>query len=198
MKTKTIAAPIILIPDPHLRRVARPVPTVTPSVLVLAERLAETLRQTKNPTGIGLAAPQIDQDWRIFATQLDKQLELFFNPVIADHSEERIYGEKEAEPDLEGCLSIPKLWGPVPRWSWVELEFDQLKGSAFKRTSRRFSDFPARVVQHEYDHLEGILFIDYSLELDLPVFTADSRDDEMIELPRAVFETLQYSTLGQP
>ena len=83
----------------------------------------------------------------------------------------------------------------MPRWPWVELEFDQLVNEGFKRSSRRFMGFPARVVQHEYDHLEGILFIDYSLQLDLPVYTADSRNDKMEDLPRDIFETLHHSTL---
>ncbi len=193
MKAETL--PIIKIPHPQLRRVARPVPTVTPNLLNFAKLLAETLRQTKNPTGVGLAAPQIDQDWRVFATQLDHGIELFFNPVIAKHSNQTSFGEKEDDPDLEGCLSIPHLYGPVPRWQWVELEYDELVGESFRRTSRRFSEFPARVVQHEFDHLEGILFIDYSLKYDLPVYTADSRADTMEELPPEIFATLHRSTL---
>lgn len=191
-------APIIQIPHPHLRRVAQPISAVTPAMQTLAKSLAETLRQTKNPTGVGLAAPQIDQDWRVFATQLDNTIELFFNPVIAAHSSETTYGEKEEDPDLEGCLSIPHLYGAVPRWSWVELEFDLLEHDRLQRTSRRFSDFPARVVQHEYDHLEGILFIDYSLQYDLPVYSANSRSEQMIEVPREIFQTLHHTTLVQP
>lgn len=192
---KTAAATIISIPHPHLRTVARPLPEVTPNVIAFAEKLSETLRQTSNPKGVGLAAPQIDQDWRVFATQLDNKIELFFNPQIVRHSPDHSFGEKEDDPDLEGCLSIPKLYGAVPRWSWVELEFDTLNGSRFQRTQRRFNGFPARVVQHEQDHLDGILFIDYSYKFDLPVFSADSRGDTMKEMPRDIFETLHHSTL---
>lgn len=186
--------PIISIPHPHLRRVARPITLVTPGVIAMSERLSTTLKHTKNPKGVGLAAPQIDEDWRVFATQLDGNIELFFNPRFSSHSDVQSFGENEDEPDLEGCLSIPEIYGPVPRWSWVELEFDQLKGNSFVQSRRRFTGFPARVIQHEYDHLEGILFIDYSLELNLPVYAASSRSDKMTEIPREVFETLQYST----
>ncbi len=192
---KATTAPIILIPHPHLRTVARPVPTPTPNVQVFANKLGETLRQTKNPQGVGLAAPQIDQDWRLFATQFEKKIELYFNPVIAKHSAELSFGENEEDPDLEGCLSIPKLYGPVPRWSWVELEFDRPEGEHFVRERRHFTDFSARVVQHELDHLDGTLFIDYSFKMDLPVYSADSRSDRMIEVPRSIFETLYQSTV---
>ncbi len=192
---KTSAVPILKIPHPHLRKIARPVPTVTPKVLALSAALTETLRQTKNPTGVGLAAPQINADWRLFATQLEGKIELFFNPVITAHSADLVFGVSAEEPDLEGCLSIPKFYGPVPRWSWVELEFDALVNKSFQRSRRRFEDFPARVVQHEHDHLDGILFIDYSIQLELPVYTADSRNDTMVMVPRAIIETLHHSTL---
>lgn len=188
------AVPIISIPNPHLRRKAKPIDAVTPSVIALSERLATTLKYTKNPKGVGLAAPQIDENWRVFATQLDGTIELFFNPSIVAHSAEQSLGENEDEPDLEGCLSIPQLYGPVPRWKWVELEFDEIVENQFVRKTRRFSEFPARVIQHEFDHLEGILFIDYSLTLNLPVYAASTRSDKMTEVPRDVFETLQYST----
>lgn len=193
---KLTPAPIISIPHPHLRQVARPVVDATPATHALAKRLALTLKMTKNPTGVGLAAPQIDQPWRVFATQLNDQIEVFFNPVIAAHSLESTFGEDDDEPDLEGCLSIPKLYGPVPRWTWVELEFDQLTQDTFVRAKRRFSEFPARVIQHEYDHLEGILFIDYSIQFDLPIYTAHHRGEKMTEVPRDIFETLHHSTLG--
>lgn len=196
MKKPLKPAEIILIPHPHLRQVARPVPEVTPRVLEFARRLGETLRLTDNPKGVGLAAPQIDQDWRIFATQLDEHIELFFNPVLTKHSRSQVLGIDEDDPDLEGCLSIPKLYGPVPRWQWVELEFDHLENSRFVRTSRRFEDFPARVVQHEFDHLEGVLFIDYSFKLDLPVYSADARSEKMTEVPREIFTALHRTTLA--
>lgn len=191
-------ATIIQIPHPHLRRVAKQVPAVTPQMLELATKLSETLRQTKNPTGVGLAAPQIDQDWRMFATQIEGKIELFFNPFIVKHSQNTMFGKHADDPDLEGCLSIPKLYGAVPRWSWVDLEYDKLDGTVFKHEQRRFTDFPARVVQHEFDHLEGILFIDYSLKFDLPIYSADSRSDEMTEVPREIFITLHHTTLVQP
>ena len=201
MKNKIV--PIIQIPHPQLRAVARPVPTVDTAMLTLAQKLADTLKHTSNPVGVGLAAPQIDHSWRVFATQLDDQIELFFNPVITKHSQSVVLGEDEADPDLEGCLSIPKLYGPVPRWQWVELEFDQLLNrdapdtARFQRASRRFADFPARVIQHEHDHLDGILFIDYCVQYDLPVYTADNRSEKMTLMPPELLATLHHSTLVQ-
>ena len=100
-----------------------------------------------------------------------EDLKIFLNPVIVDHSKETTYGADAEDPILEGCLSIPGIYGPVPRWEWVKVRYQTIdhRSQPVEKTER-FSDFDARVIQHEYDHLQGILFTDYSLKMDLPVY----------------------------
>ncbi len=181
MIRRTKTAPIVHIPHPSLREVAAPIATVDAKLLALTKTLDESLKATRNPRGVGLAAPQIAVGKRIFATQLDGEIQLYINPKIIDHSEEKIMGEKDAEPHLEGCLSIPKIYGPVPRFEWVELEYEEIIADKLVAKKQRLSDFPARVAQHELDHLDGILFIDYSLSLGLPIYS-ENPETEKLEL----------------
>lgn len=160
---------IIEIPHPTLRQKAEPISKVDKKLLTFIAELQSTLKATKKPKGAGLAAPQVNKLWRIFATQV-KEPRIFINPAIVKHSAEQTLGQDQKEPIMEGCLSIPRLYGPVFRWEWVTLEFDQIKNGKLVRQKEKFVDFPARVVQHELDHLNGILFTDHSLKDNLPVY----------------------------
>ena len=117
------------------------------------------LKYVKNPAngGIGLAAPQIGTTKRIVVCGLPEnrddegyQVVLMINPEIIEHSEEVEVGE-------EGCLSLPNIRGPVQRHMQVKVQFQDEKG---KKIIRNVSGFGAKVVQHEVDHLNGVLFID--------------------------------------
>jgi peptide deformylase len=182
--------PIITVPHPTLRKVAVPVTEITPAVRVFGDQLLDTLDKKRNPAGVGLAAPQVDQLWRMFATKLgpagkergrQAPLRLFINPLIVKHSPELTLGPDPENPTLEGCLSMPGLYGPVPRWEWIEVEFSELKGDKLLPQRERFTDFIARVMQHEYDHLDGKLFTDYATEYELPVYRENKRGD-LIEI----------------
>lgn len=178
---------IIQIPHPSLRKTAHPVQGVDKKLISFVAELEKTLKNARNPQGVGLAAPQVDKLWRLFTIRLDKPLTII-NPVITKHAKKQTFHEQEdGAPSLEGCLSMPKLWGPVPRWEWVELEFEELRNNKLVKRSKKFSDIEGRVIQHEYDHLEGILFTDYSLEYDLPVYQEQGKrfrevDPEFLEL----------------
>ncbi len=107
-------------------------------------------------SGVGLAAPQVHESLRIFVAMLDADGRgegdaiAFINPEITVVGDQMVEG-------WEGCLSIPEIRGRVPR-------AQHIKVSAFDRNAKRFEleleDFPARVVQHETDHLDGVLFFD--------------------------------------
>jgi peptide deformylase len=170
---------IVTVPHRSLRKVAQPFTAIDKKSLTFLRELGETLVKKENPRGVGLAAPQVDMAWRVFATYLpesgkredaDPILRLFINPKILDVSKKLTFGPNPEEPILEGCLSIPEIYGPVPRHEWVEVEFQEVTNTELIQRKERFEDFAARVVQHEYDHLDGRLFIDYSAELDLPLF----------------------------
>lgn len=173
--------PIITVPHNTLRRQAQPISIWNEETAQFIDNLTETLHQKDNPRGVGLAAPQIDRSLRIFCTLLSPegarpdqenppQMRVFINPEIVNNSAHKTLGEDPHEPTLEGCLSIPFLYGPVPRWEWIELEFQTPEQGKLITKREKFSEFAARVVQHEYDHLNGILFTDYILQYDLPLY----------------------------
>lgn len=108
---------------------------------------------------VWLAAPQVGKSWRIIATtqwkQTKKWLKLvgetvMLNPVIVAHSDEMIVWE-------EGCLSIPGIKGSVARYQSITLSFYDFQG---KKQTQSYSDFDATIIQHEIDHLDGVLFVD--------------------------------------
>lgn len=172
--------PILTVPQEILRKISVDV-IFDKKTLELSRELADTLFAKNNPKGVGLSAPQIGKNKRMFVTWLapdpeddptPENLEVFINPVIIGQSKEVTFGPDKDDPILEGCLSIPTLYGPVPRYEWVEVQYQTLEGNLGSPISREqcFTGFAARVIQHEFDHLEGILFTDYSLKHDLPVY----------------------------
>jgi len=180
---------IITIPHSNLRIQAQSVTQVDRKLQHFISDLEMTLAKKKNPKGVGLAAPQVNMKWRIFSTQLPRAtqdvqsvLQTYINPRITDHSEGHSYGGDKKEPTLEGCLSIPGFYGPVPRWEWLDLMYDFIDGNELKSASGHFTDFEARVIQHEYDHLEGILFIDHVIAYNLPLYKEDSETEKLEEL----------------
>ncbi len=117
----------------------------------LAEFIEEMYEAMKRGKGIGLAAPQVGRSVRVFVTGLDDdKLRVFVNPEIVLTSQE--------ECDIEeGCLSIPGLYTKVRRPSMIKMQAFTEKGRPFVLEAEGML---ARVLQHEYDHLEGKLFVD--------------------------------------
>lgn len=182
---------IISVPHPTLRSVASPVTTIDKKLLTFLQDLEETLLETRNPKGVGLAAPQVDKLKRIFALNLvedNRALRTIINPVILEHSTTLTYGPDQEEPYLEGCLSIPGIYGPVPRWEWVELAYEVISDNQLLKKQEHFEDYGARVVQHELDHLDGILFTDYSLKYDLPLYKEKLTGKKMEEIDKSLLK----------
>ena len=136
--------------DPILRKNAEPVKDFTKLKSIIS-RMAEAL--FKEPDGIGIAAPQIGAGLKIFLVAQDipkhKYL-VFINPELKKRSQKK-------HKDVEGCLSIRGYYGEVVRSEKIIIEYLDEYG---KKHSRGASGLLARVVQHEIDHLNGILFID--------------------------------------
>ena len=134
--------------DPALRRRAAPVGEVTPEVRATIADMTETMY---DEVGIGLAAPQVGIALRLIvvADEDGRSVQALLNPAVVDRG-----GEATGE---EGCLSIPGVFAPVTRSAWVKIEAQDVNGGplAIRATGLR-----ARVLQHEIDHLDGILFID--------------------------------------
>lgn len=179
---------IITIPHPTLRKTAKAVTAVDKKFKKFVSELESTLNKTKNPKGVGLAATQVDSLYRVFATHFDKQLRSFINPEIVKKSDELVLGQPDKEPYLEGCLSIPGIYGPVPRYQWLELQFQVLEGDTLVTQNERFDDYNARVIQHELDHLNGVLFIDYTLKNELPLYQENEKTKKLEEVDPTPFQ----------
>ncbi|MGD2169690.1 MAG: peptide deformylase [Chlamydiota bacterium] len=143
--------------NPILRKKCKPVKEITDEIKRLAQDMIETMDAGN---GVGLAAPQVGKDLAIFVMREDKYTEegelvlgdakVFINPKLSNPS-------KETNVHLEGCLSLPGLHLDIERPNVIYVEAMDLEGNI---TSQEFTDFTARIIMHENDHLNGVLFID--------------------------------------
>lgn len=141
--------PIVTGADtPVLRAKTAPVLKVTKEVLALAKDMHDTV---KAADGLGIAAPQVGRSLRLCIAKLGGRLVTLINPVIPWRSPETAVAE-------EGCLSLPGLWRDVTRPVGIVVTYTDTKGKA---QERKLQDIDARVVQHEVDHLDGVLIVDY-------------------------------------
>jgi peptide deformylase len=134
--------------DPALRRRAAPVGEVTPELRAIIADMTVTMY---DEVGIGLAAPQVGISLRLIVVSDEegRGVQALLNPAIVDRG-----GEVTGE---EGCLSIPGVFAPVTRAAWVKVEARSVDGKPLTIDARGLR---ARVLQHEIDHLDGVLFID--------------------------------------
>jgi peptide deformylase len=144
---------ILVLPDQRLRQVADEIPAVTEEIKTLARDMLDTMYDAP---GIGLAAPQVGELKRLVVMDLAKEGEkpdpiVMINPEILKYSEETVTTE-------EGCLSIPEIYYDVERPAEVTVEYTDLEG---KRVTREAKERLAICIQHELDHLDGVLYIDY-------------------------------------
>lgn len=156
---------IVTAPNPVLSDIAKPVARVDASVVKIIEEMKKTLEATTDPKGVGLAAPQVGKSLRIFIAKPADESEIlvFINPEILEKSSEMDYVKrpkknsrsKKHSKKLEGCLSLPTIWGPVLRASSLTLSYLDELG---KQHKQKFEKFMATIIQHEIDHLDGILF----------------------------------------
>lgn len=149
---------------------------------ILSEMKTTMLAQ-KDPEGVGLAANQVGLPYKIFLARFDVKkttpVLTFINPEVVSHSSE-LYPEKDDKhAPLEGCLSLPNYYGVVKRYKWVELRYETIEGNNyFDRITKveKFTDFPATVVQHELDHLNGKIFVERILEQKGPLYKTIGKD----------------------
>ena len=147
---------IVLYPDPVLRAKAAQVPRIDDELRCVIARMTELMHQAD---GVGLAAPQVGLSLRLFvanATGDAADDRVFINPVLLAPSQ-------EIEAASEGCLSIPEVRGEVRRPRAITIEACDERGEKFTLTS---DALPARIWQHEVDHLDGVLILDRMSPLD--------------------------------
>jgi peptide deformylase len=154
---------IVFTPNHVLSGQAGTVKVFDKRITKLIRDLKSTLRGAKNPKGVGLAAPQIGEALRIFVTRPKDAdpIRVFINPEILKSSEAKTDGVPERENKLEGCLSIPKIWGRVMRARELTLKYQDETGAVH---TEDFSGFLATIIQHETDHTNGVLFVQRVLE----------------------------------
>ena len=149
--------PLVILPDPVLRQVSKPVERVDDALRKLADDMLETMYDAP---GIGLAAIQIGEPLRLLVIDLAKEGEepapnVFVNPEILESSEQRSTYE-------EGCLSIPDYYAEVERPASVRVKYLDRDG---KEQEIMAEGLMATCLQHEIDHLNGVLFIDHISKL---------------------------------
>jgi peptide deformylase len=138
---------LTLYPDDPLTRVAEPVTEFGPELARLAKDMLETMYAHE---GVGLAGPQVGLARRLFVLhEPDMEPLCLVNPEISE-----LEGREEGE---EGCLSLPRIYAPVPRATRLRVQAFDPYGKALDFEAR---DFLARIIQHELDHLNGVVFLD--------------------------------------
>ncbi len=167
---------IVLLPDPVLRRKARPVTKFDSNLQTLIDDMVETMRDAP---GVGLAAPQVGISERLLVVEYGeeeetedgeiieypKKLYVLINPEIVKTSEEKVMG-------VEGCLSIPGLVGEVERFEAIQIKALNRRGQP---TKVKAEGWLARIFQHEIDHLDGIVYPDRATKVWKP--QADEEED---------------------
>jgi peptide deformylase len=146
---------ILTYPDPRLRTLAKPVEQVDDTIKILIEDMIETMYAAD---GIGLAASQVDEHLQLVVMDLSKERDaprVFINPKITVLDEEKL-------PYEEGCLSVPGIYDEVERPREIKIEALDREGNPFTEIA---SGLLAVCIQHEMDHLNGKLFVDYLSKL---------------------------------
>ena len=149
---------IIQLGNPILRQKAEFVKQVKSDNI--QKMIDDLLTTVSDANGVGIAAPQVAVGYRVFIVASRPNLRYpnaplmeptaMINPKIVAHSDETV-------KDWEGCLSIPGIRGLVPRYQKIEVEYIDRKGNL---VNQQLTDFVARIFQHEYDHFEGLVFLD--------------------------------------
>ena len=170
---------LVDIKDPKLRKKSKPIRKVDKKIKKLIADMKETLLTQDDPEGVGLAGPQIGQNLRIFLINFKDKSRVVINPKILSIKETKKNRKRKTPKFMEGCLSLPHYYGPVKKPDIVKLEYLNENG---KKVTETFRGFMAQIVQHEVDHLEGILFVDRLLEQKKPLYEYKNGEWQEVDL----------------
>lgn len=180
-------AKIVTAPNAVLSQKAKPVKKVTIEIQKIIQDMIICLNEATDPIGVGLAAPQIGLSLQIFIAKptLKSKIGVFINPRIIKNKktikEEAKLKTKNNRPlKLEGCLSIPNIWGEVKRNSSIRISYLDENGN---KKTKTFTGFMATIIQHEIDHLQGVLFSKKVIEQKNTLFksTKDEKGQDVFE-----------------
>ncbi len=170
---------IVTVKNPLLRQKSRSIAKIDKKVTELIADMRDTLRAQSDPEGVGLAAPQIGKNVRIFLMVHEGVERICINPEIVEVSETKPTKKRKVKTVLEGCLSLPHYYGPLTRAKKITINYLSETGEKITET---FEGFLAQIVQHEIDHLEGVLFIDRIVEQHAPLYLFHGEEWEEVEL----------------
>lgn len=164
---------IVLYPDDPLTSIAEPFDKIDSDVMDLAQDMFETMKAYE---GVGLAGPQVGVSKQIIVIHEPESKPMcLINPVLILQGE-RIEGE-------EGCLSLPHVYAVVPRASRIKVRAYSPRG---KRMEFEAEDFLARIIQHEYDHLQGMIFLER-----IDIITREKKLQEWQEVRKRILSEIQ-------
>lgn len=171
---------IVQSPDEVLRSPTRAVDLVGPRLQKIIDEMKATLLSQRDPEGVGLAANQVGLPYRLFlarfGTKKNEPVRVFINPEIVEESEEIL--PKEKNHQMEGCLSLPQYYGLVKRKRLVKVKYQRMadSGKRLEYIEETFVGFPAVVIQHEMDHLNGKIFVERILEQNGKLYKVTGKD----------------------
>ncbi len=173
---------IVSVPNSVLTSPAQNVAIIDEKIKKLVYDMEETLIAQVDPQGVGLAAPQVGESLQLFIIKPSAKSpsEVFINPKILEIvslNPDLKTTSKNKKNKLEGCLSIPRIWSPVKRPNKVRLEYQDLTG---KKKTLWFTGLKSIIVQHEVDHLQGVLFTQRALEQGTQLF--EEKDGEFVKI----------------
>jgi len=166
---------IVKYPHPTLRKKAQPVRKITPAIQRFSQQLLQTLvPKTGEPLGVGLAANQVNKLWRIFIIKMPgDQFQVCINPQLLKTSKKTLKDLAEDKRFLEGCLCFPGYYGLVDRPIKIKVKYQTPQGLSKTKT---LTPPHSSYFQHELDHLNAILFIDYIKQRKEQLYLADKQN----------------------
>lgn len=177
---------IVTVPNNILSNSTKSVVIVDDEIKKIVSDMEKVLIAQKDPPGVGLAANQVGLDLSIFIMKASEKskTKTFINPKIIklgandiERKRKDPTKKKRAKIKLEGCLSIPRIWGPVKRKGRVFLKYQDITGKEYLKW---FNGFESIIIQHEMDHLNGVVFTQRSLEQKGQLYREEN--DELVKI----------------
>ncbi len=174
---------IVSVPHSVLTQKAELVTSFDEKLKKLVIEMEEALVACVDPQGVGLAAPQVGVSFALFIVKPtpESDTKVFINPKILEIQnlpESSTTGtKKKKDTALEGCLSIPRVWSPIKRSQSVLVEYQDITG---EKHVERIEGFDAVIIQHEVDHLNGVLFTQRAVEQNATIY--EEKNEELVPI----------------
>ncbi len=167
---------IVTVPNEVLTAPTKEVRKIDKKILEVIKEMRKTLKAQSDPPGVGLSANQVGIPLSIFIMKPDEhsKMRVFINPRILQKKVVKKKKKEKKNIELEGCLSIPKIWGVVKRADEVLLEYRDERGELKQEW---FKGLEAIIVQHEVDHLKGKLFTELAIKQKARLYKENNRGE---------------------